>query len=90
MTGLTYAYARRSSKRYLKYSFMLGRQKALELEDFLTNHGTEVMRLENHKGEVWFVTCLSQPYEFKANSRWLNDEERIDISLEFEGVKVAG
>jgi hypothetical protein len=69
---------------------MLGRQKALELEDFLTNHGTEVMRLENHKGEVWFVTCLSQPYEFKANSRWLNDEERIDISLEFEGVKVAG
>jgi hypothetical protein len=90
MTGLTYAYARRSAKRHLKYSFLLGRQKALELEDFLTNHGTEVMRLENHKGEVWLVTCLSQPYEFKANSRWLNDEERLDVSLEFEGVKVAG
>ena len=90
MTGLTYAYARRSTKRRLKYAFQLGRQKALELEDFLTDHGTEIMRLDNHKGEVWYVACLSVPYEFQANSRWLNDEERIDIELEFEGVKVAG
>jgi hypothetical protein len=90
MNNVLYTYIKRVNTNLLKYTFFLGRQVALELEDFIANHSSEIITMSNWKGEVWICNLVNNPFEFIAAARYLNESERIDITLEFSGVKVAG
>lgn len=88
MTGDTYTYVRRSRLNALKYTFWIGRQKSFELQSFLVNYSDHVMTLQNWKGELWNVLITNSPFEFTAKERYQPQGERIEITLEFEGLKV--
>lgn len=80
----------------LTYSFELRRMKSLELRQFLINNDTSLFLLTNWKGEVWLCNIVNAPLNLIAKSRWgenpsgCDNREQIDVTLEFEGVKVGG
>jgi hypothetical protein len=90
MTGDTFTYIRRSQINTLRYTFWLGRQKTLEVEDFVKNYGDEILSLFNWKGEHWKVNITSTPFEFIGKERYQPQGERYEVSFEFTGIKVGG
>lgn len=90
MTGDTFTYIRRSRINSLRYSFWLGRQKTLEVEDFVKNYGDQILDLFNWKGEHWKVNITSTPFEFVGKERYQPQGERYEVSFEFTGTKVGG
>lgn len=90
MTGGTLTYMKKTGLQKLKYSFWLGRQKSLELKDFLINYAERIITLYNFKGETWYAALTNSPFEFVAKERYQPQGERIEVTLEFEGVKVGG
>jgi hypothetical protein len=88
MTGDTYTYVKKTGTEKLKYSWNLGTYKAIELRDFLIAHCQELITLQNFKGEIWYVFLTNNPFEFSHAARWQPSGERVDITLEFEGVKL--
>lgn len=90
MTGDTLTYVKKSKTNKLKYLFWLGRQKGLELRDFLIAHNSQVITLVNWKGETWYGFLTSNPFDLVTAERWQNTGERVDVTLEFEGIKIGG
>ncbi len=87
MTGDTFTYVRKSRLEKLQYSFHVGSRKAYEMKQFLLNHSHELMTMMNWKGETWLVMITNNPVEFVNTGRWQNKGERVEFTLEFEGVK---
>jgi len=87
MTGDTFTYVKKTTTQKLKYSFNLGTYKAIELRKFLEEHSSELITLRNWKGETWFVYLTNNPFEFVHAARWQPKGERVDVTLEFEGIK---
>lgn len=88
MTNVLYTYARKTCVERLRYDFILGRGKALELETFLDDNAGKIIDLYNHKGEFWKVYVTSAPATFTGKSRYLNEGERYDASIEFQGIRI--
>ena len=87
MTGDTFTYVKKTATEKLKYTFNLGTYKAIELREFLVGHSHELITLHNWKGETWYVFLTNNPFEFSHAARWQPLGERVDITLEFEGIK---
>jgi hypothetical protein len=90
MTGDTYTYVKRSQTSKLKYLFWLGRQKGLEFRDFIISYNSQLITLLNWKGETWYGFFSSNPFELVTAERWQNAGERVDVTIEFEGIKIGG
>jgi hypothetical protein len=90
MTGVTYTYVKQTKLEKLEYPFQLWTNKYLELRTFLRNYGHEIIRLNNWKGELWYVHLVNNPAEFTAAARIQPRGERYDITLQFEGVRIGG
>lgn len=90
MNGLTWTYKKSTQLNKLKYLFWLGRPKALELRSFLLSYSSVPLTLQNWKGEQWIGAIVNSPFELTSAMRWAYTEERVDITLEFEGVKISG
>lgn len=86
ITGGIRTYIKKSESQKLKYSFTLDRRKSLELKEFLLSEGASIITLINWKGEVWVVNLTNSPFELISKSRG----ERVDVTLEFEGIKIGG
>lgn len=90
MNGDTYTYIKQSILRTLKYSFYLNRDKGLELRNFIIEHNTEIIHMLNWKGETWLVNLTNGPFELSSSGRYQPKGERVDVELNFEGIKIAG
>lgn len=89
MTGVLYTYVRSTPFRKLHYTFKLGRPKSLELRRFVLLNSAKPIQLTNWKDEIWVVKLLTNPVKLDPKSRWDNcDNERVDTTLEFEGVRI--
>lgn len=88
--GDTYTYIKRSPLKSLKYTFFLDRDKSLELRRFLILHNSELINMINWKGEVWLVNLTNNPFDLTANARYQPKGERVDVELDFQGIKTAG
>lgn len=88
MNGVPYTYIRGLELRKIKLPFSLDKVKAYELRDFLIQNNTKLMDLSTWKGDKWIVHLMTNPTEFTPTSRYLNAREKVDVSLEFEGLKV--
>ncbi len=94
MIGGTRTYVHRVNTSKLKYDFVIGVPKSLELENYLLNYNSRVHYLTNWKGELWYVFITNNPMETVAKSRYSNGEasyddlEKMLITLEFEGCRV--
>ena len=91
VNGKVYTYVKNTNKRKLNYTFTLGRQKSIELREFLRTENTKFIELHNWKGEIWITNLITNPPEFSPKSRGVGcypRDERVEVSLEFEGIKV--
>ncbi len=90
INGSTYTYVKNNNTTKLNYNFRLSRSKCRELQRFLQVYQAKLVDLQNWKGEIWKVYITNNPFETTSISMYgpkLN-EERWDISLEFEGIRM--
>lgn len=90
MDGTLYSYVKSNTRAKLNYTLNVTRMKALELRAFVSAYYRAGIQLTNHKGEVWNVRFTSNPFEFSGDSRATGQpgNEKMSITLEFEGTKV--
>lgn len=90
MNGVVRTYVKTSVTKRLSYTFKMKTDKALELREFVDKHPTDVMRMENFKGEIWQVQFTNDPFEFNYDSRRAPCKEDVLVTLEMEGTKLYG
>lgn len=90
MTGLTYTFIKSTDRGNLNYVFRIPTLKALELRSWVMASLSEVITLTNWKGEVWVVSFTKNPFEMSNAARWGNKNERVEVEIELEGVKISG
>lgn len=95
MSGQTYTYIHKLDTSKLKYDFVVGVPKSMELENYLLNYNSRIHTLTNWKGEIWYVSITNNPMDLTAKSRYtsdlvngFNDHEKVIVTLEFEGVRI--
>jgi hypothetical protein len=94
MDGTRYTYVKRKeSRRKLKWSFRLRRNKALELRAFVFAYFASRIKIIDHNGRVWVGNVTNNPFEFDTPERAapaidpLPRGEMQTIDLEFEGIE---
>lgn len=95
MTGKTVTYVHKLTTGKLRYEFVIGAQKRLELESYILSFNSRIHRLTNWKGELWNVFITTNPFEIVSKSRYSNgkndsndDIEKVTIAIEFEGTRI--
>lgn len=88
MNNIPYTYVRNLSLRKLSLPWTLSKRKAWELREFLLNNNTKLMTLTTWKGDKWFLNLVTNPFELAVRGRYYNENEKVDVDLEFEGLKV--
>lgn len=88
--NIKYTYVKKSGTQRLAYTFRLTREKSLELKAFIDAHIDDEWRMQNWKGEIWKVFLSNNPIDFIATRRGFPCGDEVDVSLEFEGVKLSG
>jgi len=86
MNSTLYSYVKSNDRSKLQYTFVLSRMKSLELRAFILSYYRALIRLTNHKGEVWDVYFTSNPFELGSG---VGASEpggtSVTITLELEG-----
>ena len=79
----------------MQWTFLLTRNKALELRAFLTSYFASQIRVTDHNGQVWVGNFVNNPFELDTPERGgpaiapMPRGEVETIQIEFEGVKNA-
>lgn len=87
MDGSKRSYVKSSTRKKLNFTFLLSREKSLELEAFVQAYNRAQVQITTHRGEVWIGYFVSNPFEFSADARaggWPGGEA-VSITLTFEG-----
>ena len=90
MDNILRTYVQTTKNRRLRYTFVLNRLKALELEAFFDAYNGTSIKMLNWKGEIWRVKLITNPIDFVQTRRAEPGGDRTDVNLEFEGVKLYG
>lgn len=88
MNNVPYTYVRHLSLRKLKLPWVVAKRKAWELREFLLQNNTKIMTLTTWKGDKWYVNLTTNPFELSSIGRYENENEKVSVELEFEGLKV--
>lgn len=89
MTGIFYTYVKTSQTRILNYDFVLGRAKALELRRFVAVSLSQLIYLQNWKGELYVGQFVNNPVSFVTAGRYAKGGERVTVTLNFEGIRLS-
>jgi len=94
MDGTRYTYVRsRNGRKKLKWTFLLSRNKALELRAFLFAYFATKIKVTDHNNRVWVGNFTSNPFEFDTPNAArpaiapMPRGELQAIDIEFEGVE---
>ncbi len=90
INNVLYTYIRRNDLQQLNYTFVLGRGKCLDLQEFLDTNIDKMITMTNWKSEIWKVYVTNNPLEYAMQALFENEGERCEVSIEFQGVKVLG
>ncbi len=88
MDGTRYTYVHTTDNRHkLTYQINMSRLKALELRAFVQAYYRSQIRLTNHKGEVWRVWLVNNPFEFETLEKAGGQPggELVTLTIECEG-----
>lgn len=89
MDGTRRVYRRDSPTSKLKYDFVMDRKKAIELRNFVLNNNSNLLRMVNHKGEIWYVLLTNSPFTFTEQAFWDSSwGNKSTVTLELEGTRV--
>jgi len=92
--GTLYTYIKRKGgRRKMQWTFLLTRNKALELRAFLYSYFAATITVTDHNGRVWLGHFTNNPFEIKGERKagpavqgWPRGETNT-VELEFEGVE---
>lgn len=87
-TGKKYTYVKSRRQSRVLWSFQLTLEKMLELRSFLENFRNDKITYTDFSGGTWFGYLKSNPAEFQVEGRDSINIEAINITLEFEGIKI--
>ncbi len=94
MDGTRYTYVKRKdNRRKMLWTFMLTRNKALELRAFIYSYFASKVKVIDHNDRVWIGNFTNNPFEFDTPERSapaispMPRGEAQVIELEFEGVE---
>lgn len=90
MNNVARTYVKTSKNRRLRYTFVMNRLKALELQAFCNSYNGADIKMINWKGELWKVKLITNPIDFVQTRRHEPGGARTDVNLEFEGVMLSG
>jgi hypothetical protein len=95
MDGTRYVYVkRRASRRRLKWTFHLTRNKGLELRAFVQSYFASRVRVVDHNGQTWVGNLTGSPFEYDTPERGgpaiapLPRGEMQTVDIDFEGIKL--
>lgn len=89
MDGTRRVYRRDSPTSKLKYDFVMDRKKAIELRNFVLNNNSNLLKMVNHKGEIWYVLLTNSPFTFTEQAFWDSSwGNKSTVTLELEGTRV--
>jgi hypothetical protein len=83
-----YSYIKRSELQKLSYTIRMTRNKSLELQAFVDANIANAITLTTYQGEVWIVKITNNPIDFVPKDRWYPTRERVDVTIDFTGVRV--
>lgn len=93
MNGVRRTYVKKRGRRKHMWQFQLSRNKSLELEEFFKSYHASMVRITDHRGDVWIGNFTSNPFDFEISARAepaiapMPRGEFVNIGIEFEGVK---
>jgi hypothetical protein len=74
---------RKGGRRKLTWTFLLRRNKGLELREFIKSYYRSVIKITDHNNRMWVGNFMNDPFEFASS-----DDEARTITLEFEGTEI--
>lgn len=96
MDGTRYVYVhRKQGRRKVQWTFLLTRNKSLELRAFITSYFASQIRATDHNDMVWIGNFINNPFELDTPERGapaiapMPRGEIETITIDFEGVKNA-
>jgi hypothetical protein len=96
MDGTRYTYVKtKGGRRKFKWTFILSRNKALELRAFIWSYFASKVLVTDHRGRQWMGNFTSNPFEFDTSDKAdppiapMPRGALVNIDLEFEGVRYA-
>lgn len=89
MDGTAFSYIQQTDRRKLSYRWLLPHLKIYELRQFVVNSFSDLLTIDNWKGERWAVRITKNPFEFSNQGVWEKDKEYAEVEMEFEGKKLA-
>ena len=87
MNGTLYTYVKsRSSRKKHQWSFLLSRNKMLELQRFVDTYYLSVIKITDHDDQTYLGYIINNPVEFTAVSKAPNwpGGEAYQVTLDFE------
>ncbi len=93
MDGTRFTYVKRKgvNSRKLQWTFLLTRNKSLEVEAFIKSYFASKIKVIDHNDRIWLGHFVNNPFEFDTPSRAapaiapMPRGESVVITLEFEG-----
>lgn len=88
MSNQIYTFVKVQPFRKLTYSFIITRQKAIELRKFFDNERANKIEVQNHKTEIWIGYLITNPIVYTATKLAEPCGEQVEVSLDFEAIRV--
>lgn len=87
MDGNAYVYNKdRQDRRKLQWSFIVSRNKAIELRNFIEYYCSSLMIIMDHNGDTYLAYLQNNPFEANNGERagGFPGDETQQVTLEFE------
>jgi delta 1-pyrroline-5-carboxylate dehydrogenase len=85
ISGVIRTYVKQTDKQFLQYNWNLSRRQAEEFMNFCGSYGGVNWRIIDHENQTWVVTLVNDTIA----QTYASAGERVDLSLDFEGVRLA-
>lgn len=91
MNNTKRTYVKSNTRSRTTYTFLLARNKALELRAFFQSYYAAKLRWIDEKGDFWEGYLIGNPIEFSTAGRangWPG-EEYVEVTIQLEGIRSA-
>lgn len=89
MNNDIYTFVKVQPFKKLSYSFTLTRLKSIELRRFFDSEKSNKIEIQNHKTEIWIGYLITNPVQFTTVKRAEPCGEQVEVTLDFEAVRVS-
>lgn len=89
MMGRFRVYSKRTDREKVNWHFVLPKFKADEFQAFILDEINNDLDITDFKGNKWHAKILSDSVDFTETGRWEPCGNKVEVTIEFEGIKYA-